>query len=107
MFSGMNLWNALYPPGGETYTGLVNGVNATITLAQAPDSQTVMGTYQDGVESYSFTGQAYGDSVLVTSQTGGAKTINYFTFNFGPTGPVFFYGFDGSYLGTIQPPGFP
>jgi hypothetical protein len=67
------LWNALYPPGGETYTGLLNGVTATITLTQAPDSQTVMGTHQDGVETYSLSRQAYGDSVLVTSQTGGAK----------------------------------
>jgi hypothetical protein len=39
------LWNALYPPAGETYTGLLNGVNATITLTQAPNSQTIMGTY--------------------------------------------------------------
>jgi hypothetical protein len=87
--------------------GLLNGVNASVTLTQAPNSQTVMGTYQDGVESYSFIGQAYGFSVLVTSQTGGAKTVNYFTFDGGPTGPVFFYGFGGSYLGTMQAPGFP
>jgi hypothetical protein len=101
------LWNALYPPGEETYTGLLNGVNATITLTQAPDSQTVTGTYRDGVESYSFTGQAYGDSVLVTWQTGGAKIINYFAFDGGPTAQAYFYGFDGSFLGTMQPPGFP
>jgi hypothetical protein len=42
-----------------------------------------------------------------TSQTGGAKIINYFTFDGGPTAQVYFYGFDGSYLGTMQPPGFP
>jgi hypothetical protein len=66
-----------------------------------------MGTYQDRIEGYAFTGQAYGYSVVVTSQTGEAKIINYFTFNFGRTGPVNFYGFDGSYLGTMQPPGFP
>jgi hypothetical protein len=66
-----------------------------------------MGTYQDGIESYSFTGQGYSASVLVTSQTGGAKIINYFTFDSGPTGHVYFYGFDGSSLGTMQPPGFP
>jgi hypothetical protein len=64
-------------------------------------------TYQDGVESYSFTGQAYGDSVLVKWQIGGAKIINYFAFDGGPTAQVYFYGFDGSFLGTMQPPGFP
>jgi hypothetical protein len=80
---------------------------ATITLTQAPNSQTVIGTYQDGIESYSFTGNGYGDSVLITSQTGGTKIINYFAFDGGPTAQVYFYGFDGSYLGTIQPPGFP
>jgi hypothetical protein len=85
----------------------LNGVNATVTLTQAPNSQTVIGTYQDGIESYSFTGQGYGASVLITSQTGGAKIINYLTFDSGPTGHVYFYGFDGSYLGTMQPPGFP
>jgi hypothetical protein len=37
----------------------------------APNSQTVMGTYQDGIDSYSFTGKAFGFSVLVTSQIGG------------------------------------
>jgi hypothetical protein len=66
-----------------------------------------MGSYQDGSGSYSFTGQGYGFSVLVTSQTGGAKVVKYFTFDFGPTGPVSFYGFDGSYLGSMQPPSFP
>jgi hypothetical protein len=61
--------------------------------AEQPDRHR---DYQGGIESYSITGQAYGSSVLVTSQTGGAKMVNYFTFNFRPTGPVYFYGFDGS-----------
>lgn len=56
-------------------------------LTQAPNSQMVMGTYQDGIESYSFTGQGYGFSVLITSQTGGAKLINYFAFDGGPDCP--------------------
>ena len=88
-------------------TGLLSGVNATVALTQDPNSQTVMGTYQDGVESYTFTGQASGFSALVTSQSGGAKIINYFTFDGGPTGNVYFYGFDGGYLEAMQPPGFP
>jgi hypothetical protein len=44
--------------------------------------------------------------VLVTSQGGGAKIINYFTFDGGPTAQVYFYGFDGGFLGTMQPPDF-
>jgi hypothetical protein len=37
-------------------------------------------------------------------RTGANIVIKHFAF---PTGPVIFYGFDGSYLGSMQPPSFP
>ena len=35
-----------------------------------------------------------------------ADPTSLFTFDGGPTGNVYFYGFDGGYLGTMQLPGF-
>jgi hypothetical protein len=51
--------------------------------------------------------ETFPNKIALAQRTGGAKVINYFTFDGGPTAQVYFYGFDGSYLGTMQPPGFP
>jgi hypothetical protein len=41
------------------------------------------------------------------SETPSVDPASYFIFEGGATGQVYFYGFDGGCLGTMQPPGFP
>jgi hypothetical protein len=99
--SGASLTGIEYTPITNSYSGVSNGSNATLTITEG-NGQQVTGTYQDASGTYALTGQSYGGTIFFTPQAG--LVVDYLDLD-GPqlAGYAYLWGFDGSFVGALEP----